>query len=134
MAAPAYSFRGRPCVISPYNMDVWKPFDEIGQVAKVLTDSECNKYDSMALMLDDKTQKQVSVHLGPVWYLERHGFELFPGDVTEVKGIYKRGKNGNVSVVAYEVIKGDDVLVLRDSEGWPVWPGAGHPIRPRPMP
>ena len=68
------------------------------------------------------------MHLGPVWYLERRGFELFPGDVTEVKGIRKTEKNGRLSVVAYELIKGDEVLVLRDSEGWPIWPGAGTPL------
>jgi len=132
LAVPAYCGRGGPYVISPYDIKVWKPFDEIGKATQVLTENQgSDSYDSMAVMLDDDTPREILVHLGPVWYLERRGFELFPGDVTEVKGISKTEKNGRLSVVAYELIKGDEVLVLRDFEGWPVWPGAGHPIWPR---
>ncbi len=132
LAVPAYCGRGGPYVISPYDMKVWKPFDEIGKVTQVLTENRgCGRYDCFEAVLQDKDQKQVFVHLGPLWYLERRGVELFPGDVAEVKGIYKKEQNGEVSVVAYELIKGDEVLVLRDSEGWPIWPRAGHPIWPR---
>jgi hypothetical protein len=132
LAAPARSGHGGRYIISPYNMKVWKPFDEIGKVAQVLVENPgCGKYYNFEVVLQDEDQKNVIVHLGPVWYMERRGFNLFPGDVTEVKGVLKTAKEGKLSVVAYEIIKGDEVLVLRDSEGWPVWPGAGHPIWPR---
>jgi hypothetical protein len=130
---PSQSGHGGCYVISPYNMSFCKPFDEIGKVTQVLTENTgCDSHGSMALMLNDETRKQVLVHLGPVWYLERLRFDLVPGDMTEVKGISKMEKNGRLSVVAYELIKGDEVLVLRDSRVGLSGLGRGTPSGPAP--
>ncbi len=129
VASPAWSLgRGegfRPYLYAPCQIKgTCKPFDETGKVAQVLTENlESGRHDSMAIVLDSKTQPQAYVHLGPVWYLERHGFELFPGDVVEVKGVCEtetEEKEG-LRAIAYELIKGNHVLRLRDSEGHPNW-------------
>jgi hypothetical protein len=113
----------RPYPYAPYKMrGVWKPFDETGKVAQVLTENlEDNMNYRMAVVLDNKTHRQVYVHLGPVWYLERQGFELFPGDVVEVKGICGTEENGRHRAIARELIKGDRILLLRDAKGRPYW-------------
>jgi hypothetical protein len=113
----------RPCPYAPYKLQgIWELFDETGKVAQVLTENpEGSRHYSLAVVLDNKTRGQVYVHLGPVWYLERQGFELFPGDRVEVKGIFGTEENGRQWVIAHELIKGDHLLLLRDSAGQPKW-------------
>jgi hypothetical protein len=73
----------------------------------------------------------VDVHLGPVWYLESQDADLKAGDTIEVRGsrvqIDKRP-----TVIAIEIKRGDDVLVLRDGDGIPRWAGSrrGRPPGP----
>ena len=115
----------RPCPYTPYQCPVkgtCKPFDERGKVVRVLTETlEEGMHPGMAILMDTKTQGQVHVHLAPVWYLERQEFELKPGDEVRVKGMCEKEKDGKLPVVAYELVKGDHVLLLRDSLGRPNW-------------
>ncbi|MBI4642165.1 MAG: S1 domain-containing protein [Deltaproteobacteria bacterium] len=115
----------RPCPYTPYTCPVkaiCKAFDESGKVAQVLTETlEPGMYPGMAVVVDTKKQGRVHVSLGPVWYLERQEFELRPGDEVRVKGMCEKEKNGKLRVVAYELVKGDHVLLLRDSLGRPNW-------------
>lgn len=70
-----------------------------------------------------KTEKEtISVHLGPDWYIERQDVKIEAKDAVEVKGsrVTIRGKP---AVIAAEVRKGDQVLVLRDDNGFPAWSG-----------
>lgn len=70
-----------------------------------------------------KTAKEtISVHLGPSWYIERLDTKIETNDDIEVKGsrVTYRGKP---AIVAAEVKKGDNTLVLRDSAGIPAWAG-----------
>ncbi len=70
-----------------------------------------------------KTAKEtVSVHLGPGWYIERLDIKIEKGDKIEVKGS-KATVEGKSVIIAAEVKKGDNVLVLRDSSGIPYWAG-----------
>jgi hypothetical protein len=73
------------------------------------------------LMLKTKTES-VDVHLGPRWYLESQDADLKPGDVIEVRGsrilIDKKP-----AIIAIEIKRGEDVLVLRDADGVPRWAG-----------
>ena len=115
----------RPSPYSPYKCPVkavCQPFDERGRVVTVFSESlEDTMQPGMALLLDTKTRGQVLVHLGPVWYLERQEFELQPGDEVQVKGMCEQAKSGQTEVVAYELVKGDYVLSLRDAQGRPHW-------------
>jgi hypothetical protein len=70
-----------------------------------------------------KTDKgDVSVHLGPQWYLENQDVKIEPKDTVEVTGS-RVTVQGQPALIAAEVKKGDQVLKLRDAAGIPVWAG-----------
>ncbi|GAB6263218.1 hypothetical protein [Photobacterium sp. R1] len=67
-------------------------------------------------------QGNVSVHLGPVWYLEKQDVKIMPGDKVKIKGSRITFDDTPV-VIATEVRKGNQVLMLRDPNGYPAWSG-----------
>jgi hypothetical protein len=70
-----------------------------------------------------KTDKgDVSVHLGPQWYLENQDVKIQPKDKVEVKGS-RVTVQGQPAIIAAEVEKGGETLVLRDEAGVPMWAG-----------
>lgn len=72
-----------------------------------------------------KTEKEtVTVHLGPNCYMERLDTKIDKGDKVEVKGVRTTFWEKPV-IIAAEVKKGDNVLVLRNASGVPVWSGWG---------
>lgn len=71
--------------------------------------------------------KLFEVRLGPAWFLEQQNLAFSKGDQIDVTGAAVPDKNGQV-VIAREVKRGDRVLVLRDSKGYPAWSrGARRP-------
>jgi hypothetical protein len=70
----------------------------------------------------------MSVHLGPSWYLENQDITLKVKDKIQVKGS-KITFSGKPALIAAEVKKGDQTLILRDANGFPAWSG----WRRRPM-
>jgi hypothetical protein len=62
------------------------------------------------------------VHLGPVWYIENQAVKIAPKDKTEVKGSGVMFE-GKPALVAAELWKGNEVLTLRDANGFPIWAG-----------
>ncbi|MCX5817495.1 MAG: DNA-binding protein [Proteobacteria bacterium] len=76
-----------------------------------------------AVALTLKTDKEtISVHLGPDWYISRLDTKIEKGDTIEVKGSRVTFAD-KPAIIASEVKKGDNILVLRDSTGIPVWAG-----------
>ena len=70
-----------------------------------------------------KTDKEsLDVHLGPEWYVERLDTNIEKGDKIEVKGS-RVTFDGKPAIIAAEVKKGDNILVLRDGIGIPAWAG-----------
>jgi hypothetical protein len=70
-----------------------------------------------------RTDKEtISVHLGPAWYIENQDLGIAPKDVLEVKGS-RIMFEGKATLIAAEVRKGDEVLTLRDANGFPAWSG-----------
>ncbi len=70
-----------------------------------------------------KTAKgTMSVHLGPGWYIENQDVKLTEKDTIEVKGSLVTFE-GKPAIIAAEVKKGEEVLKLRDENGYPVWAG-----------
>lgn len=68
-----------------------------------------------------KTDKEsIDVHVGPSWFLTRKNMTLAKGDEIEVIG--SRVKyNGAGAIIARQVNKGEQSLVLRDAQGLPAW-------------
>jgi hypothetical protein len=76
-----------------------------------------------AVAVTVKTDKEtISVHLGPEWYIGRLDTKIAKGDKIEVKGSRVTFAD-KPAIIAAEVKKADNVLVLRDSAGIPVWSG-----------
>jgi hypothetical protein len=70
-----------------------------------------------------KTDKgAISVHVGPVWYIENQDVKLEPGDQVQVRGS-RITFQGKPAIIAAEVTKGQDTLRLRDESGFPTWNG-----------
>jgi hypothetical protein len=71
----------------------------------------------LALAMGSET---VSVRLGPDFYVDAQALKLAKGDKVEVKGTLL-SRSGEAIIVAQEVRRGDEVLVLRDASGVPLW-------------
>ena len=70
-----------------------------------------------------KTDKgMLRVDLGPEWYIQRLDTKVDKGDQVEVKGSMVK-IDGKEALIAAEVKKGGETLVLRDSAGIPAWAG-----------
>ena len=70
-----------------------------------------------------KTAKEtISVHLGPGWYIENQDVKIEPKDKIEIKGS-RVVFEGKPAIIAAEVRKGDEILKLRDENGFPEWAG-----------
>lgn len=70
-----------------------------------------------------KTDKEsLDVHLGPAWFLDRQDVELRKGDKVSVKGS-RVSFEGKPALVAVRLVMGEEVLTLRDEEGFPAWSG-----------
>ncbi len=65
-------------------------------------------------------QGDVSINLGPSWFLDNQELHLAMDDRVAVTG--SRVKNNGVeSLIAIEVRRGDETLKLRAPDGMPVW-------------
>jgi len=76
----------------------------------------------LRLLLRTSNREAISVHLGPDWYLERQEISIEPRDRIEVVGSRVTFAN-TPTIIAAEVKKGNETLVLRDKTGFPVWSG-----------
>jgi hypothetical protein len=65
----------------------------------------------------------VEVHLGPSAYLAEKKFTINKGDFLGIKGSLVK-IDGIDAVIARELTKGKDTLLLRDANGIPLWSGA----------
>jgi hypothetical protein len=75
------------------------------------------------LRLSLKTEKEtIPVFLGPAWYIEEQRIKFAANDKIEVKGS-RMSIQGQPTIIAQEVKKGDKVLKLRDGKGAPLWIG-----------
>ncbi len=68
----------------------------------------------------------ITVHLGPAWYLNQQQIVLNPGDAVEVTGSKMEMARGTM-LVAKEVKVGGKTFQFRDDQGVPLWRGQGRP-------
>jgi len=78
---------------------------------------------SSGIHLTLKTETEtVSVHLGPVWYIENQDVKIEPKDMVEIMGS-RITFDGKPAILAATLKKGDETLRLRDENGIPAWSG-----------
>jgi len=78
---------------------------------------------SQGIHLRVKTDKEeISVHLGPAWFIENQDVKIELNDKVEIKGS-RITFSGKPAIIAAEIKKGDELLNLRDENGSPVWGG-----------
>ena len=110
---------GNPCC-SMYNPETAETFKgEVVSIDEIPRGKE-GIYGIHVLLKTDK--ETISVHLGPGWYIEYQDTKIEPGDKVVVTGS-KITYAGKTAIIAYEVKKGDAILVLRDNDGVPAWRG-----------
>jgi hypothetical protein len=94
-----------------------------GEVAAVEKYTPGRGGSSYGLRFTLKNDKEtMPVILGPVWYVEQQHFAVAAKDQVEVKGS-RLSIQGQPTIIAQEVKKGDKVLRLRDDKGAPLWIG-----------
>ncbi len=81
------------------------------------------RHEGVHLTVAMGTEK-ISVHLGPGFYVDAQELRLAKGDEVEVKGS-RTTFDGQSTIVAQELRRGDQTLALRDDAGIPLWRGQG---------
>ena len=72
------------------------------------------------VIMQAESGEEISVFLGPQWYIEDQDFEIQPKDTISVKGS-RAVFEGKPALIAAVIFKGDRILKLRDENGVPVW-------------
>jgi hypothetical protein len=93
-----------------------------GQVVKVDRITPLKPMSAGVHMIMQTDKEQISVHLGPGFYVENQDVKIESKDKVEVKGS-RVTFGGKPAIIAAEVKKGDEVLKLRDENGFPMWSG-----------
>lgn len=81
------------------------------------------------LVLRTDAAASFSVRLGPASYVDRQPMKIAAGDRVEVQGS-RVTIDGKPALIAAEVRKGSQTLVLRDAAGVPRWSGGGRGAKP----
>jgi len=89
-------------------------------VAGIKTHESVMGYQDMHVILTT-TVGDMEVHLGPVSYLAKRGFELKPGDEVVVTGCKTTWEDHPV-IVARNLKAGNRSITLRNTNGKPAWP------------
>jgi len=92
---------------------------EVIKVDKITPIKGMNYGVHMTVKTDNET---ISVHMGPGWFIENQDIKIEPKDKVEVKGS-RITFEGKPAIIAAEVKKGDEILKLRDENGFPSWNG-----------
>ncbi|MDV7138364.1 hypothetical protein R3X28_05730 [Maribacter sp. TH_r10] len=78
---------------------------------------------SQGLFLTVKTETEtISVHLGPTWYMDNQDIQFQKGDEIRITGSRITFENAP-AIIVKEVEKNDNILKLRDNNGFPIWSG-----------
>ncbi len=65
-------------------------------------------------------KEEVSVMLGPSWFVANQDVRIDPGDTVEVTGS-RVVIAGRPMIIAQDVVKGDMMMKLRSKDGRPLW-------------
>ncbi len=73
------------------------------------------------LMVKTKSEL-ISVHVGPEWFIDNQDIEIVRNDMVKIKGS-RITFDGQPAIIASQITKGNNVLLLRSRKGYPVWSG-----------
>ena len=94
------------------------------KLAKVTVDDvktvRVNGQERVSLMVKDGAET-VEVYVAPKSFLTDMSTEFAKGDQVDITGSKVKTEEGATLILAREVVKGDNTLVLRDKTGEPVW-------------
>ncbi len=90
-----------------------------GHVAKVMRVRFPDENSYLIAVLKTDSGEYL-LNLGPVWFADENNFEVNEGDVLDVKGSKIKTK-GRFIIIASEVKKDGQTLVLRNRNGSPQW-------------
>ncbi len=94
-----------------------------GEVLSI--DEQTGKRGSNGIHVTLKTEDgDLSVHLGPEWFMDKQTVKIAKGDQIEVTGSKITYKD-KPALIAKLIKSGNDTLTLRDDNGYPVWRGQG---------
>lgn len=76
----------------------------------------------IALVVEDRDDEEILVHLAPRWYVDQHPAGLRPGDAVKVKGTWAEIDGEDVFMAA-KVKQGEfeEYKVRRTRDGMPFW-------------
>jgi len=90
----------------------------VTSVDKIYSDKNNTNYGVHIMLYSENSR--IPVHLGPAWYMENQDVQITSGDYLTVIGS-RVTLNCNQVIIAKEVMKEDKILMLRDSNGYPLW-------------
>ena len=91
-----------------------------GSVVDVKTHDSLTGFKDTHIIIST-VKGDMEVHVGPVAFLAKRGFELTPGDDVLVTGCITVHE-GKTVLVARQIKRGDRSVTLRNMSGHPVWP------------
>lgn len=93
-----------------------------GEVVDVETITPRNGMSYGVHLILKTDSENISVHLGPGWFIDRQDITIEPKDKVEVTGS-RITYQGKPAIIAARVKRGDELLELRDENGIPYWAG-----------
>ena len=128
VVAPALSLAqgGPPPGKGPGAMRLFDPTTVVTVTGTVVGESRIDRgMGHSGVHLSVKTAEgELSVHLGPDFWVDQQTVKFGKGDEVTVKGS-KITFEGKPAIIAVTVTKGAAILTLRDGKGLPVWKGQG---------
>src|SRR5947207_9065507 len=126
--APALAQKNRTAPASPPKYDLKTEAKFKGTVADLQLPPKGSEKEIAHLVLKNGADA-VDVYLCPQAFLADMGFSFSKGDEIALTG--SKVKQGEADLIlAREVVKGNDTLVLRDEKGSPVWSWRRSPQQP----
>ncbi len=71
-------------------------------------------------LLLQTSSEEISVHVGPQWYVEKQAITFVAGEEIKIEGSRIK-MNGKWVIIARNLTKGDKTIELRTQNGVPLW-------------
>ncbi len=91
-----------------------------GEVVSIDTYTSRRGVSQGVHLLVNTGKETLEVHLAPSWYLEDQDFAIAPEDKIVITGS-RINLDGEEAVIARQIKKGNETLILRDETGFPLW-------------